>query len=165
MISIRSIFTLLTAATLVSGYSFAGDQFDADVCNSMRDKDERKGCIIRVMGYSSAVCNMYHSQSKEQLLCLTDVERYESIEDPCRKDLECYGESQMPAARKKMAMVLTKPGSSYIPLGDPDKVPEMTVLYWLKPGKGEVAYSVGDLGVLKWGPKGGVEYLQKRKMR
>lgn len=165
MISIRPIFTLLTAVTLISSYSFAGDQFDADVCNSMRDKDERKGCIIRVMGYSSAVCNMYHSQSKEQLLCLTDVERYEAIDDPCRKDLECYGESQMPAARKMMAQIIIKPGYYVTSIDDVDKVPEMTVLYWLKPGKGEVAYSVGDLGVLKWGPKGGIEYLPKRKFR
>lgn len=141
------------------------DQFDADVCNSMGNKDERKGCLIRVMGYSSAVCNMHHSQSKEQLLCLEDVEQFEAIDDSCRKDLECYANREMVKARKMAAMIITKPGYSFTPLGDPRKVPPMKVLYWINPGRGDIAYGVGNLGVLKWGPKGATEYLRKRRLR
>lgn len=155
-----SLFALITFSVPV-----VADQFDADVCNSMRDKDERKGCIIRVMGYSEAVCNMYYPQSREQLLCLSDVERFEAIGDPCRKGLECYAESEMVKARKVMSLVLKKPGSAFTPLGDPSKVPEMTVLHWINPGRGDVAYEVGRLGVLKWGPKGMIEFLQKRRLK
>lgn len=165
----RFIINAICGFSIVAGslltIQLSADQFDADVCNSMRDKDERKGCIIRVMGYSAEVCNMHPSQSKEHLLCLGDVERFEAIDDPCRKSLQCYGDSEMDKARKQMSIILTKPGSEYISLGDVNKVPKMTALYWINPGKGEMAYSVGNLGILKWGPKGASEYLRKRRLK
>lgn len=81
------LITLLLSSTVL----FA-DDFDRQICLKLNIPTERYSCLINVDGVDMRHCSTFSNQM-QRFRCEQDVNKFNQIEDECRKSLECHTKS------------------------------------------------------------------------
>ncbi len=134
--------------------------FDRKVCNAEIDLNAKRDCLIRLDGYSSKTCSIFRS-SKSISLCKLDLSIYQSLEDECRKDLDCYWKDKLqPIVDAYVRQIIAMKHNDFTDRSFMGRLlnisddPRIDVLHWKDPGKGSVVFQLDNQGGWFVTPKG-----------
>lgn len=141
-----NIKALLCALLLSFSYSASAEEKeDVSDCRTKVDLNAMRHCMIQLYGYTENTCYLFPT-AREQSVCMTDLKRYQSIKDPCRKDLSCYWEKDVKpsvdGSIKRLTALSRRNTSQHS--GKKGNPSEISSVIWADPGQGSVIFMLGN---------------------